>query len=768
MIIKELTSKNNSSTITDPHNDNDSVAANVDGTEGQLENSCSLIPTSLDENSALISLLAKQWLSSEAMGKMEKQYNESIVKELPQILKLFSKDTFPFLLQLSSLIGGPEKPLRTTQPLLGHSKPDNSISLSIAEDLQEIYPMFYQKPNSSASSTSFPWIDMPLLGGLVQSRKLKQGNKLLLNEACSKMTIIEEDKTCIVYPYQSKPLIITDEPFESMMKDVLSISSIWELDKPKYSIFNSSKALAKTKQATIVLQEEDGSVIKPEKKKPAHKYDRAIVLPFVIQGVSRTKTGQPIPIDIAALPNDMVLTDENLRFLFKFANHHTLNKPYPCLAGDVLHVDGTQIPRPIHNGTHSAREVRLLEAVLELIEHKGSKEAKAILSALSEEEILNLKLAAYFFRAGRVDESSHTSSNPDDYYTRSAQIYEAYAKQLKVKSEIIEWIKVLLVFSCCKPKDSSSIKEIDANPKNLLFLELLKLVHEFDLVRIYKGQFDSYLLEMMKNNLKIWLEDQSLCSTIVDMLLDFARDLCVATGSQVMYGKFVRYNYERFAECSQNGDTCFDVVRDVALPLCDFDSFYQIARNHELTFLDKGRFKPDPKLSQSEMLAIRCYTTHHYEPINAILAKREDVYERFVARNSQIKHGFRDALLKVIKLITKALPKLPTFNGTVYRGTNLTDREISVYRPGTIVTEPRFLSSSEEFSRAKSFTHGAGKSVMFTITNVIHGKRISDFANSPSEKEVLFRPGRKFRVLSKTFTNQLLENVQIELEEVPA
>ncbi len=47
-----------------------------------------------------------------------------------------------------------------------------------------------------------------------------------------------------------------------------------------------------------------------------------------------------------------------------------------------------------------------------------------------------------------MDESSHKDHPADDYYARSALIYESYARQLGVKEETINPMKTLITDSC--------------------------------------------------------------------------------------------------------------------------------------------------------------------------------------------------------------------------------------------------------------------------------------------------------------------------------
>ncbi len=107
------------------------------------------------------------------------------------------------------------------------------------------------------------------------------------------------------------------------------------------------------------------------------------------------------------------------------------------------------------------------------------------------------------------------------------------------------------------------------------------------------------------------------------------------------------------------------------------------------------------------------------------------------------------------RTLDDALDRLPDHSaGGLKRGTTLTPNEIAGYVPGSVVTEAAFTSAS--------VGRGFGGNVRFTIRS-LHGKRIDGLSRYPSEREVLFRAGTRFRVLDKYEEGS---TTYIELEEV--
>jgi len=252
---------------------------------------------------------------------------------------------------------------------------------------------------------------------------------------------------------------------------------------------------------------------------------------------------------------------KNLGDLFELINKHTIHKPYPYVK-DIAYIKGNPIYRYNHNITHSLRLIRLLEAIFDLTVKKGKTNLKHQLNSLTKEERLHLLLGAFFLRAGRVDESDHLAKNPDDYNTRSALIYQEYAKQLKANPKTIKWVKSL-IFNSCKPYYIRD-KIIDTNPKYQMGYQFLTLVHELDLVRIFgKNKFDGHKQYQIQNRLNFITGNNSN----YQKFLKFAKDLCTATGSYIYYdGKYNFKNPSQFAKCSLSGKHCYNSVKSVSLP----------------------------------------------------------------------------------------------------------------------------------------------------------------------------------------------------------
>jgi hypothetical protein len=278
---------------------------------------------------------------------------------------------------------------------------------------------------------------------------------------------------------------------------------------------------------------------------------------FFINGNPRNGNNKEITIPIAYCSH-IPLNQENLIELFHLINHYTINTQYPCDELSPI-IDGKIVHRPNHNGTHSLRQVRLIEALFDLIEQEGTEEGRNHLAILTEDEKLNIMMAAFFLRAGRVDESSHKDPLPDDYNTRSALIYEAYAEQLKVDPELREWIRNLIIDSC-KPLELCI--EANKNSKSLFVYSLLTTAHECDLVRC----FDKYTVEKNKWGAIYRMYAYTTDPTShVEILFDWAIQLCKATGNRIVligdYG-----NSKLFAESSLDGKICWENLQQVKNP----------------------------------------------------------------------------------------------------------------------------------------------------------------------------------------------------------
>lgn len=258
----------------------------------------------------------------------------------------------------------------------------------------------------------------------------------------------------------------------------------------------------------------------------------------------------------------MSLTEENWGDLIDKINTSTLHQPYPCRSSARM-IAGIMVYRPNHNGTHGARSVAYFDALFNLFKEQGTRQAKEDIESLTADELLNLRLATYLMRAGRVDETSHQNARPDDYYTRSALIYEAYARQLSVDPEIIEWVSMLLRDSC-KPLEICHEKT-RSDSRSLMMYQLMLLAHETDLIRCYSSyRFD----EINKPHITEIIAEfcgERKAEENTEKLLAYAKSVCTATGCFRRYDGD-RGNSELFAQSSARGKWCWENVNQIAKP----------------------------------------------------------------------------------------------------------------------------------------------------------------------------------------------------------
>jgi hypothetical protein len=275
---------------------------------------------------------------------------------------------------------------------------------------------------------------------------------------------------------------------------------------------------------------------------------------FQLKCIPKSGTTTPIMIPIGNL-SVMLKLKNSLAIVFKIINRATLNQPYACTIYDYITIDGVDIYRPNHNGTHSARKVGHLNVILELIAQTGTINAKKMVNGFTPDERINLQLAVYCMRAGRVDESSSKIPNPDDFHLRSAQVYEAYAKQLGFLPETIEFFSILIKNSG-KPKSARSAKEIDADPKKLMCHLILYVVHNLDLIRISVAD-EAFKLDIQDALKQILQLEQKGMDELLNQLLKFAEELLNITDAYKQQSLFKR--------CSLEGDFCWESVNAASL-----------------------------------------------------------------------------------------------------------------------------------------------------------------------------------------------------------
>jgi len=272
-----------------------------------------------------------------------------------------------------------------------------------------------------------------------------------------------------------------------------------------------------------------------------------------------------VTVPIAVIPKGMTLEPGNFAQIFALINQYTVNIPYPH-DNDSQEIAGQIVHRKNHNGTHSSKQARLLEALFALMEKAGPSPMQKLFTALTQEERMHFMLAAYVLRAGRVDESDFSHPHPDDFYTRSALIYEAYARQFSDNEDLIGWVKKL-IFNSVKPEGVREA-DIDSDPKNRLGFELLSTAHELDLIRCLisweiKDKTQPSLRRRLQSLFPYATNDDR--ETCLKQLIEFAKGLCAATGCKRAYD-FDPGNDALFAKCSTDGAFCWKQVQSVEIP----------------------------------------------------------------------------------------------------------------------------------------------------------------------------------------------------------
>jgi hypothetical protein len=136
-------------------------------------------------------------------------------------------------------------------------------------------------------------------------------------------------------------------------------------------------------------------------------------------------------------------------------------------------------------------------------------------------------------------------------------------------------------------------------------------------------------------------------------------------------------------------------------------------------------------ITEEELIALRGYTGNDYARLNAALRNSDDAELR--------------TLRAYIEGATAALHKLPKHQGPVARGmggvTPVTPQEMKQFKVGSEWVDKGFMSCSI----GKPFK---GNVKMFVESK--SGVRIDSLSQIPSEVEVLFAPGTRFRVLEVT------------------
>ncbi|AFZ60818.1 hypothetical protein H6G54_05210 [Anabaena cylindrica FACHB-243] len=140
-----------------------------------------------------------------------------------------------------------------------------------------------------------------------------------------------------------------------------------------------------------------------------------------------------------------------------------------------------------------------------------------------------------------------------------------------------------------------------------------------------------------------------------------------------------------------------------------------------------------------------------------------------------INENLREGIANIhVGFVCDFIANLPNFEGITYRGIRVDDLSViyARYKPGNIITEKAFTSSSELKAVGEKFAglvpdlstlHDKRASVMFKIHSKT-GKAISNYSGGYGrQKEVLFKPNSSFLVLDLSEHD---DHIEIELEQI--
>lgn len=141
-------------------------------------------------------------------------------------------------------------------------------------------------------------------------------------------------------------------------------------------------------------------------------------------------------------------------------------------------------------------------------------------------------------------------------------------------------------------------------------------------------------------------------------------------------------------------------------------------------------------ISPPDCAAILAYTGSHFGQVNKQL------------REGQMDEG----TYKYAAVLNRALKKMPKYDGVTRRGINVDQSVIDQYKPGMVIEERGFTSTS----MAKGFSGN--------LRLEVHGKSgrdVSKISNHKSEAEVLFPAGTRFKVESNKGGHVVLREVVV-------
>ena len=200
-------------------------------------------------------------------------------------------------------------------------------------------------------------------------------------------------------------------------------------------------------------------------------------------------------------------------------------------------------------------------------------------------------------------------------------------------------------------------------------------------------------------------------------------------------------------------DSSSEEVKKAFYKIGEADGFYRAEK-----YLTKGNFLEKPEVTElgltpSDLLGITYYTSSGYSVLNKALREKDSSVE---AHNDYV------AKSPVVDYVISGLEKLPSYEGTVFRGLTLKPEQLEEYTVGATIENKAFTSTSKENDLSFS------GNVVLTLDTCANSKGkdiewISVYGDT--EKEVLFLPETNFVVISRTDENL---STKIYMQELPA
>lgn len=174
--------------------------------------------------------------------------------------------------------------------------------------------------------------------------------------------------------------------------------------------------------------------------------------------------------------------------------------------------------------------------------------------------------------------------------------------------------------------------------------------------------------------------------------------------------------------------------------------FFKAIQNSTSSMLDETGFMGAARSLLETPEAVKAMQTHGVT-LGEAVAISMYTSQAYVEINGQIRSGNETPEVTQLKeAFISGLDKLPSFEGTVYRGSHLPKDVGLQHQEGNVVTATGIYSTTQSSDQAFP---NANYSITIAVKEGSGGKDIAMFSDKPTEQEVAFPPGTQFRVTSR-------------------